>query len=422
MRIRRTLADWIGRQVRGLGSLAAAVGIVMAVLFYAVFSLGTATGEQGALGDSSTTAASGAESAVKKMQSDLPSLFIRALTDRPIALTAEIEVHGWKDRGQRIVDADISRIEPVENATRVAKNARAYPEGQISEQLSGQRVLASVSVNAVDALPEHGSARVALIVTPVGETATLVIDQVIASEKPGSAVQATSGAKAISRASAASQNPPAGATASSARVDSLSRYWGRPGTIVTMTGRGFGSSAGKSWVTCGGAKAKVSRWRDTSIRFKVPAGMKKQGYVGVVKNNRNSNGVYYSPFDRPVITGITPREGAPGTVVTLKGSSFGSSQSDGWVSFSGSTAQIVSWSNTQIRAIVPKDATSGYAGVVTHGMTSNGVLYGPLGAPLVTSVSASVLLPDRSVSRLRIGAPPRCVSPSPPRCGAATSA
>jgi hypothetical protein len=44
--IRRTLADWMKRQVRGLGSLVAAAGIVMGVLFYAVFSLGTASGEQ----------------------------------------------------------------------------------------------------------------------------------------------------------------------------------------------------------------------------------------------------------------------------------------------------------------------------------------------------------------------------------------
>jgi hypothetical protein len=105
------------------------------------------------------------------------------------------------------------------------------------------------------------------------------------------------------------------------------------------------------------------------------------------------------------VTAISPREGAPGTVVTFKGKRFGASQSGGWVTFSGSSAQVVSWSDTVIKAIVPRDAASGYAGVVAHGMTSNGILYGPLGSPFVASVEAPmgsswppVLIPGKQAS------------------------
>ena len=136
--------------------------------------------------------------------------------------------------------------------------------------------------------------------------------------------------------------------------------------------------------------------------------MTKQGFVGVVKSKRPSNGLYFSPFTPPIITSITPRGRVPRTTVTLRGRNFGKRQQDGVGTFAGSTAQVASWSDTAIRVIVLRDATSGYAGVVAHGMTSNGVLYGPLGAPLVTSVSARVLLPDRpDVAPAVVSAPAR---------------
>jgi len=399
MRNRRDIAEWVRAQVRGLGSLASATGIVLGVLLFATYSVAAPQGEQVLRAARQRAATNDGVSVTKAMKVTVPSLYIKALTNHPISLTAVIDIHGWKNRGQRIIDTDISRIEATGSGAQVGRRAAAYPEGQITEQLSGQRVLASVSAEAAEVLPERGRATVALVVTPLGETATLVIDQVIEPVVAGGAKTAAgSGADPADGDTRATADGSVGSSAVSARVSALSRYWGRPGTAVTLTGSGFGRTQGSSWVTCGGVKANVRSWSDSRIVFTVPAGMKKQGYIGVVKSRRSSNGLYFSPFDRPVITGITPNEGAPGTVVTIKGRSFGKTQSDGWVSFSGSTAQVVSWSDTALRVVVPRDARSGYAGVVAHGMTSNGVLYGPLGAPLVTSVSSGVLLPDQTVS------------------------
>jgi hypothetical protein len=396
---RRSITGWIKRQVRGLGSLAAAAAIVSAVLMFAMFSM--AVPDDGRVGGlaSTGTAADSVEAAVEAVQTQVPSLYIKAMADRPITLNAEIEVLGWKNRGQRIIDTEIGRIESPVAEVRAASSAAAFPEGQISEQLSGQRVLASVSEQAAQRLPASGHARVALVVTPDGDTATLVIDEVI---DPVPADIPQQGATALRDGDPAairsSSIPVTGAAVAKTRVTALSRYWGPANTRVTMTGVGFGRARGTSWVTCAGAKARILSWSDTSIAFRVPSGMKKSGYVGVVRNKKVSNGLYFSPFSNPVVTSITPREGAPGTSVTFSGTGFGSRQGGGWVTFSGSTAQVTSWSNTAIKVIVPRDATSGYAGVVANGMTSNGVLYGPLGAPLVASVSARVLLPDRKVA------------------------
>lgn len=399
MKPRRSIAGWIKRQVRGLGSLAAAAAIVIAVLMFAMFSM--AVPDDGRVGGlASTDAEAGSVvAAVEAVQTQVPSLYIKAMADRPITLNAEIEVLGWKSRGQRIIDTEIGRVESSGATVRAASNAAAFPEGQISEQLSGQRVLASVSEQAAQRMPASGQTRVALVVTPDGDTATLVIEEVIDPVPADIPERATTALRdAAPAAIRPSALPVVGTAAAKVRVTALSRYWGPANTKVTMTGVGFGRVRGTSWVTCSGAKARVVSWSDTRIVFRVPSGMKMPGYIGVVRNKKISNGLYFSPFSKPVITSITPREGAPGTSVTLKGTGFGSKQGRGWVTFSGSTAQVTSWSNTAIKVIVPRDATSGYAGVVANGMTSNGVLYGPLGAPLVASVSDQVLLPDRKVA------------------------
>ena len=392
---RQSISKWVAYHLRGAGSLASAVAIVVGVMLFALYSLGSPGAQDRTMAAQTRVSAVQSGSAEQAAISTAPALYIRATTTRPIVLTADIKTHGWKNRGQRVVDAEISRIERAAQPTVATSDAAVNPEGQITEQLAGQRVLASVSLAAAELLPEQGAATVALVVTPMGDTATLVIDEVIAADgvAPADIVAASSPGEIRASTNAAIRT-----TATSPRVLSLSRYWGSPGSVVTMTGQHFGRVPGASWVTCGGAKAKLVSWSDTRIVFKVPSGMLKQGYIGIVKSKRPSNGLYYSPFNPPAITSITPREGAPGTTVTLKGRNFGKRQRDGWVTFAGSTAQVASWSDTAISVIVPRDATSGYAGVIAHGMTSNGVLYGPLGAPLVTSVSAQVLLPDRTVT------------------------
>ena len=68
---------------------------------------------------------------------------------------------------------------------------------------------------------------------------------------------------------------------------------------------------------------------------------------------------------------MSPSQGASGTTVTLSGQHFGTTA--GSVSFSGSTAALLSWSDTQIQARVPNGASSGAVYVENGQGTSNGV-------------------------------------------------
>ena len=70
----------------------------------------------------------------------------------------------------------------------------------------------------------------------------------------------------------------------------------------------------------------------------------------------------------PVIAGVNPREGAPGTVVSVTGQGFGTAQGLNAVSINLTEAQplveVLEWSDTKIRFTVPIHCTSGDVNVV----------------------------------------------------------
>jgi hypothetical protein len=395
----------------------AAIVIVNAVLFYALMSMNPADPVQDAAYKAASSGSTGTGTAAVSASHDATvtfaitaggpaELYVKSTTSRPVPLEADIEVIGWRDQKQHIIETSIDEIMPIEAPSEkgAGRNAYSSPIKALTEQLKGRTVLASVGPRAASVLPSSGKAKVNLIVTPLGQTATLVIDEVLQPRRSPAAVPTVAGAALPGpTASFATDAPtdgtaPVSAAAARPVVKSLSAYWGKPGTRVTMAGSGFGSSKASSWVTCAGRPAKVVYWSSTKVIFSVPGAMKTAGYVGAVVGGKTSNGLYFSPFEPPVVESVTPRDGAPGTIVTINGYGFGDVQGDGWVTFGGISGQVVSWTDVRIKVIVPRGAQAAYVGVAAHGMTSNGVMYGPLGTPVIESVSERVLLPGANVT------------------------
>ena len=78
----------------------------------------------------------------------------------------------------------------------------------------------------------------------------------------------------------------------------------------------------------------------------------------------------------PVVTGISPLSGAPGTSVTISGSGFGSTQGTSTVSFNGATATtITSWSDSQIVAVAPDGSSTGPIMVTVGGITGQSSIF-----------------------------------------------
>jgi hypothetical protein len=87
------------------------------------------------------------------------------------------------------------------------------------------------------------------------------------------------------------------------------------------------------------------------------------------------------------ITSLLPSIGAPGTVVSVAGTSFGATQGGSTVTFNGTPATVISWSNAGIVVSVPPGTTTGNVFVTVTGVQSDGVLFTVLAPPNITSIS-----------------------------------
>lgn len=78
---------------------------------------------------------------------------------------------------------------------------------------------------------------------------------------------------------------------------------------------------------------------------------------------------------RPSITGISPNIGSIGTIVTINGSGFQTSQGTSTVTFNGVTSSPTSWSTNSIITAVPAGVTTGAVLVTVNGVNSNSVTF-----------------------------------------------
>jgi RHS repeat-associated protein len=94
-----------------------------------------------------------------------------------------------------------------------------------------------------------------------------------------------------------------------------------------------------------------------------------------------------SSLPNPVISGLSPSTGPPGTSVVISGSGFGQTQGSSAVLFNGATAAVTGWSDTQITATVPNSATTGPVSVAVGNITGQGPRFSiKFGAQLTDSL------------------------------------
>ena len=92
----------------------------------------------------------------------------------------------------------------------------------------------------------------------------------------------------------------------------------------------------------------------------------------------------------PSITSVSPTSGPVGTLVTITGVNFGSTQGSSTVTFNGAAAVPTRWSTTSIAAPVPSGATTGNVVVTVGGVASNAATFTVsvvTAIPSITSVS-----------------------------------
>ena len=184
-------------------------------------------------------------------------------------------------------------------------------------------------------------------------------------------------------------------------IGTVSPGLGPEGTVVTIRGRSFGSTAEMGGVSFNGVWAAASSWSDGEIRVRVPADA-TTGPVVVTANGQTSDGVAFivpdSGVGEPVIDSLSAASGPEGTVVTIEGAHFGPSiralEGTSGVSFNGVWGQPTYWSDAQIQVPVPARAPSGLVTVTVGGEGSNGLGFVvERAAPVIEAVEA-VLGPE----------------------------
>jgi len=164
-----------------------------------------------------------------------------------------------------------------------------------------------------------------------------------------------------------------GATFGILNITSVSPAGGTVGTTVTVTGIGLGALQGQSAILFGQTPAtEIISWSDTQAVLKVPAGA-GTGSVQASVGGKTSNSMNFTFI---FINTVSVNYGPPGTIVEIDGSGFGPYPVPNTIKFNATTAtNILSWSDTHIKAEVPAGTTSGNITVNTAAGISNGVYY-----------------------------------------------
>ena len=153
-------------------------------------------------------------------------------------------------------------------------------------------------------------------------------------------------------------------------ITTMSPSSGTVGTVVTLTGTGFGLLQGNSTVTFNGAPGIPTAWSDTSITVPAPVAGSTGPVVVTVDGVASAGKTFTLP---PVLTSISPASGWNNVPVTLTGSGFASGIGSSTVKFNGTLAHPTSWSTNTIVVPVPNLATTGPIVVTVSGISTSGI-------------------------------------------------
>ena len=194
---------------------------------------------------------------------------------------------------------------------------------------------------------------------------------------------------------------------------------GSPGDTMVIRGSNFGSTRGTNYVEIGGNRITAKGyevWTDGLIQLTIPANVQDGLVIVVTQAGKSKPGFFANEAgipvavkqdaktSEPVITEISPQSGTCGTLLTIKGSEFGSTRGESKVFFTANAeesshsgtlgsgqGELVAdfdfsvipaseseydyeyWSDSEIRVRIPDGAASGAVYVATGKGKSNPV-------------------------------------------------
>lgn len=140
---------------------------------------------------------------------------------------------------------------------------------------------------------------------------------------------------------------------------------------ILITGTGFGASGSSNFIYFNALEtAKFTKWTDTEIGLAVPNGA-TSGKLSIKVNNVKSNEVDFTVIHK--LISISPKNsGKIGDEIAIIGTNFGISQGASYINLNNlKITDIKSWSDTEIKLIIPTNANTGKISVTINGIISN---------------------------------------------------
>ena len=124
------------------------------------------------------------------------------------------------------------------------------------------------------------------------------------------------------------------------------------GALVQIVGSHFGEAQGAATLSIRGNAVSIVAWSDEVITMRVPSSVTggSQPVTLVADGTTRALGSFTV---LPNVSALSPDAGPVGTLVTLTGSSFGTTQGRSVVTVGGVQAQVESWSMTKIVLRIP---------------------------------------------------------------------
>ena len=152
-------------------------------------------------------------------------------------------------------------------------------------------------------------------------------------------------------------------------ITSFSPQSGAVGTMVTITGTNFSTTANENTVTFhDDISATVTAATATELTVTVPTGAGTGKVVVAVSGQSAASEDDFKVIPPPTITSFSPQSGAVGTAVTITGTNFSTTANENTVTFhDGILATVTDATATTLTVTVPTGAETGKIAVAING-------------------------------------------------------
>jgi N-acetylneuraminic acid mutarotase len=156
-------------------------------------------------------------------------------------------------------------------------------------------------------------------------------------------------------------------------ITNLTPESGLEGALITIAGTHFSTTPAENLVTFNGVNAEVTTSTATQLTVTVPTGATTGKVEITVKGNTVTSATDFIVLHAPVINSFTPSTGLPatstgfdGATITVTGNYFSTVPAGNTVKFNGTSATVVTATETQLTVQVPAGASTGKISVAVE--------------------------------------------------------